>query len=100
MFRTRIVAGLVGSLLPLVAYAQTGVVTGTVRDAGTNQPIVGVAVAVTGTSLGALTNDRGLYRIERVRPGLVTITAQSLGYKKLTSTVTVAAAAPVTENLR
>lgn len=96
MFRIRIVAGLVGVLLPLVAQAQSGVVTGTVSDARTNQPVAGVAVVVIGTSLGGLTNNRGVYRIERVRPGPATLAAQFLGYQRLTKAITVDAAATIT----
>jgi TonB-dependent starch-binding outer membrane protein SusC len=87
------VRSLAALALPAALSAQTtSVVTGTVRDAGTNQPIVGAAVTVVGTSLGTLTNDRGVYRIERVRTGAATISAQYLGYQRLTRAITVAGA--------
>lgn len=96
MFRNRMLAALVGTLLPLALQAQTAIVTGTVRDAASNQPIVGAAVSISGTSLGALTNARGVYRIERVRPGPATLIAQLLGYQRQTRAVTAALGEPIT----
>ena len=39
-------------------------ITGTVRDAATNQPLEGVAVRVMGTNAGAFTNDAGRYLLQ------------------------------------
>src|SRR5664279_5868134 len=38
-------------------------VTGTVRDAKTNEPLIGVNVAVEGTTVGAITDVQGNYSI-------------------------------------
>ena len=47
--------------------AQQQKVTGTVRDATTNEPLIGVNVSVEGTTVGAITDVSGSYSI--VLPG-------------------------------
>jgi len=97
-------AGAIGLLLAVVLprtviFAQTtGVITGTVRDVDSGQPIGSASVTIVGTSLGALTNARGVYRIERVRPGTVTVATQFLGYQRQTKAVTVGLGDPVTSD--
>jgi hypothetical protein len=62
-------------------HAQTGKITGTVRDAETGQPIEGIAVQLEGTGIGAMTNTTGRYFILSVPPGTYTVTARRLGYQ-------------------
>jgi TonB-linked SusC/RagA family outer membrane protein len=59
---------------------QTGSVRGTVLDSATSRGIAGAQVTITGTSLGALTNDAGQYTIRSVPVGPVTVRAQRIGY--------------------
>jgi len=54
------------------AFAQatnTGSITGRVTDAGAGVPLVGAAVRVSGTQIGAATAEDGRYTIRGVRPG-------------------------------
>jgi hypothetical protein len=77
----RSVAVIVVALLAVLtsASAQSGALKGTVRDEEGN-PLRSVAVIVEGTSLGALTNAEGAFRIERVPAGEVWVIARLLSY--------------------
>jgi TonB-linked SusC/RagA family outer membrane protein len=91
-FKHRCHAGLVLLLLVLVAgslHAQEGkknyVITGTVTDARTGEPLIGANVIIEGTTLGAATNAEGKFSIlARVEPGAYKITYRFIGYKKQT----------------
>lgn len=90
---------LLGMLLVLVtagtAAAQTGSVTGVVRDAATQGPISGALVEARGAGgavTGSLTDRSGRFRITGLAPGSYTIVASTLGYETTsTDPVTVGA---------
>ncbi|HSH46021.1 MAG TPA: TonB-dependent receptor [Longimicrobiales bacterium] len=84
----------------LLAAQQTGVVTGTVVDGGTNQPLAGVQITVTGTSLGGLSNNSGAFRIASVPAGEHEVVAQRIGYQRVVESVTVPAGGSVTVSFR
>lgn len=63
-----------------VSAQTTGKITGTVIDAETEQPLIGVNVIVEGTSLGSATNQDGRYFILQVPPGEHTVIARYIGY--------------------
>ena len=91
-------------LAPRAALAQgaapaTGIVTGRVTDAGSREPIAGVAVSVVGQSRGTFTRGDGSYRL--VLPaGRQALTARLLGYASARDSVTVTAGATVTVNFQ
>ena len=58
----------------------TTVVSGTVLDARSNQPVVGASVSIVGTRLGAITGNNGKYRIALVPTGAQVIFVRQLGY--------------------
>ncbi|RME28531.1 MAG: TonB-dependent receptor, partial [Candidatus Zixiibacteriota bacterium] len=58
----------------------TGKITGVITDAQTNEPLVGVTVAVEGTNLGAITDQDGRYMILNVPAGTYTLKISSVGY--------------------
>lgn len=64
---------LVACMLALPASAQQAQVTGTVTEAGTDQPLAGVDVRVEGTAIGTVTNAQGRYmlRVPRAEDRLV-----------------------------
>ncbi|HKK92919.1 MAG TPA: SusC/RagA family TonB-linked outer membrane protein [Longimicrobiales bacterium] len=74
--------------------AQTGSVTGTVRDAGTGQPLTGVQMVIVGTNSGALTNAEGRYLITGVPTGDREVRAILIGYSQQTQAVEVSTGAP------
>ncbi len=69
-----------------VAQSQTGKIAGAVTDAESGEPLVGVNVVVTGTVLGAATDEEGNYFILKVPPGLQSVRASILGYGTVTKT--------------
>ncbi|HSH46185.1 MAG TPA: carboxypeptidase regulatory-like domain-containing protein, partial [Longimicrobiales bacterium] len=60
--------------------AEQGAILGQVVDAQTREPLAGVQVVVTGTSLGSLTDESGRFRIGSVPAGLYTVEATRIGY--------------------
>lgn len=79
-----------GSLFPEERGSSYGVqvqqtVTGTVKDAGTGEPIIGATVAVKGTTVATQTDENGAFSIEATA-GQV-LTANFLGYKTAEVTV-------------
>ncbi len=66
---------LVGSV-----YGQQVKVTGTVTSAGDNEPMIGVTIAVKGTSTGTITSIDGTYSLPGV-PADATLVYSTIGYK-------------------
>lgn len=71
-----------------VLKAQEGTIIGQVKDEA-NQPLVGTAIQLKGTSLGTATNVAGKYIITQVPPGKYTLKASSIGYADKEFTVKV-----------
>ncbi len=66
-------------------YAQsTGQLSGFVRDARTDELLIGVSVLVEGTSSGSITDVKGFYAIKGVTAGSYNVTASYVGYQPLT----------------
>jgi len=65
--------------LPLMLWAQSMTVTGTVKDVDTGEALAGANVVVEGTSLGAATSLSGSFTISNVPEGS-RITASMIGY--------------------
>ena len=77
--KNKVIILLVGlMLMPLVAMAQR-VVTGTVVDANTEQPLIGAALYWKNTTAGATTSVDGSFSIRRVS-GFETLVVDYLGY--------------------
>ncbi|NUQ22190.1 MAG: SusC/RagA family TonB-linked outer membrane protein [Gemmatimonadaceae bacterium] len=79
------------ALFSVVASAQNAtqsIITGKVVEKATQRPISDVTVRVSGTTIGARTNDDGVYRIVNVPPGQVTLRATRIGFSAATQTVT------------
>lgn len=92
-------AALLVAASPQMAQAQgTGVVRGTVTDSTTQQPISGAQIQIVGTSLGASTNDMGVYVIRGITSSSVTVRAQRIGFAPQTHMVAVGLGASVTSD--
>ncbi|MCK5412213.1 MAG: TonB-dependent receptor plug domain-containing protein, partial [Gemmatimonadetes bacterium] len=72
------------------ALAQQGAIQGTVRDAGTGEPIATATVLVVGTARGSFADENGNYRID-LSAGTYTIRAALIGYEAVSRRVTVVA---------
>ena len=69
--------------IPGILWAK-GSLTGTVRDAATNQPLTGAHIKVEGTSIGTITDDAGGFSLPELPNGSWKITASFLGYESQT----------------
>ena len=70
--------------------APYGRIVGTVKDAGTGEPLPGANVMLKGTNIGAASDLEGRYRISRVPPGTFTLVVTYIGYKPYSEEVKVA----------
>jgi TonB-linked SusC/RagA family outer membrane protein len=86
------------AITPAIAQAQNATLVGKVTDAATSAPISGASVLIGGTTLVSVTNDAGEYSIANVRPGLVTVSVQRIGYQAKGDTVRLAPGARVTKD--
>ena len=81
-------------VLCLSAWAQTGQITGSVKDAVTKEPLVGANIYVEGTNTGTSTDMDGNYTLN-VKTGVQTLTVSYVSYQSVTETVTVEEGATV-----
>lgn len=63
--------------------ATTGKITGSVVDAQSKEPLLGVSVQIVGTTLGAVTDVNGTYNILNVPVGTYTLKFSSVGFSSL-----------------
>ena len=77
-----LVAAILLTLMPQwgAAQATTGSIVGTVTEAGSGNPIVGVDVWVENTEIHAMTNQAGRFTLLGLPPGEYTVRASRLGY--------------------
>jgi len=81
--------------LRIFAQNQTGAIEGKVVDALSEQPLLGVTVVVLGTTLGAITDENGEFKIYNVPVGGQQVKATLLGYESIIkSDITVNSARP------
>ena len=69
-------------LSSFAAVAQTGSIRGTVKDATTQEPIIGASVGVQGTTIGAATDLDGKFTLPGVPVGPQTLVISSVSYEK------------------
>ncbi len=77
-----------------------GAIEGRVVDSASGAPRAGVAVFISGTTRGALTDDAGRFALTDLLPGDVLIRARRLGYRPVELPVAVRAGAVTTVELR
>ncbi len=65
------------------AFAGNGKITGVVKDAASGEPVVGANVVIEGTLMGAASDEKGVYVILAVPPGMYNIVASSVGYARV-----------------
>jgi TonB-linked SusC/RagA family outer membrane protein len=76
--------------------ARQGSITGRVTDQSNGLPVPSSAVVVTGTSVGAITNDSGVYTIRGVPAGTQQLRASRVGYGPSVRQIAVIAGQTVT----
>ena len=65
----------------------TGEIRGQILESGTGKPIFGANVLLSGTMLGAASDEAGNYVVSGIFPGMYTISVSAIGYKKTTRTI-------------
>ncbi|MDD3063651.1 MAG: TonB-dependent receptor [Massilibacteroides sp.] len=70
-----------GLVFAFSSYAQSGVICGTVFDRKLKEPLIGASVLIEGTTIGAITNLDGYFRIEGVKPGKYKVSASYVSYQ-------------------
>lgn len=75
----------------LSGQAGTGVIEGTVTDAGSGRKLPNAQIVVGATRIGAASGDVGTFRIVGAPVGAATVNAHLIGYSPTSKTVTVAA---------
>lgn len=84
----RNIFGLMGAVIVFMTLSQSLFAQGKasfggyVRDAKTEEPLIGATVIIEGTELGAVTNVEGYYEIKNIEPKSYTVSASYVGYKK------------------
>jgi hypothetical protein len=63
------------------AFAQTGIIKGTVKDANTKEEIVGANVFIKGSGQATITDINGKFQLNKVNPGTYTLTVSFISYK-------------------
>jgi TonB dependent receptor/CarboxypepD_reg-like domain/TonB-dependent Receptor Plug Domain len=76
----------------LASQSQNGTITGKVVNMQTEEPLIGVSVVVVGTTIGAATNEEGLFTIQNVPVGTYSIRASAVGFQPIIKTDVVVAA--------
>ena len=74
-------------------------ITGTVVEKSNREPLIGVNVAIKGTSLGASTDPDGKYSIPNLKPGTYTIVYMYIGYNTLQQEIELSAGETVVQNI-
>ena len=64
-----------------LALSQNARLSGIVSDSLSGDELVGANVFITGTSLGAATNDKGSYEIKNISPGTYKLKVSYIGYE-------------------
>lgn len=66
-------------LMPCTLFAQ-GILRGVVTDSVSKEPLIGANVFLRGTSLGAVTDREGKYRVAGISPGSYSVRVSYIGY--------------------
>jgi len=71
-------------LISVTTFAQSkkGVITGSVLDHLTKEPIIGASVSVINTPFGGMTDANGIYKIQNLEPGNYSIKVTYVGYSQ------------------
>lgn len=68
------------NIFSIQIFAQVGKISGAIKDASTNEALIGANVLIEGTTIGAATNVDGYYVILNISPGNYNLRASMVGY--------------------
>ncbi|MCE5346249.1 MAG: TonB-dependent receptor [Bacteroidales bacterium] len=72
--------------IPSIVYSQEGSLSGYITETN-NSYVTGAAIVIKGTTLGAVTDTKGFYKINKIKPGTYTIRVSLIGYETLEKTL-------------
>ncbi len=72
---------LLSCFFPFCLFAQTGKITGVLKNQLNNEPIPFANVVVEKTSIGAVTSENGAFEITGLEPGLYNLVVSCIGFK-------------------
>jgi iron complex outermembrane receptor protein len=78
------------SFISVQAFAQKGTLKGVIKDAKSNETLIGVNVSVENSTTGSITNEDGKYELE-LEPGSYKIIFSYVGYDNITKPITLKA---------
>ena len=78
------------SFISVQTFAQKGTLKGVIKDAKSNETLIGVNVSVENSTTGSITNEDGKYELE-LEPGSYKIIFSYVGYDNITKPVTLKA---------
>jgi TonB-dependent receptor len=87
-------------LLSQIVWSQTSKISGKITDKDTNEPLIGTAVVLVGTSLGAASDMHGNYLIPNVTAGSYTLKVSYIGYKTITVNIDLKKGQQLIENFK
>jgi hypothetical protein len=76
-------------LLPIITYAQSGVISGIVTNSESKRPVPRASIFLGNSSVGSATSEDGKYTLSGIRPGQYTLVVTVLGYETYNKTVLV-----------
>ena len=71
------------SSISLLSTSQTGVIKGNLKDAKSNEAMIGATIMIEGTTTGTTTDFEGNFEINDVQAGIFTLIISSIGYSDL-----------------
>jgi outer membrane receptor protein involved in Fe transport len=78
---------------PMSAQQKSGVISGEIRDASTQQPLPAASISLLGTSYGAASDNRGRFVIRDIEPGTYQARVSYIGYRTFSLTDVIVAQA-------
>ena len=89
MFKKLLSLAILSSLLTVSAFAQSGILSGTITDSNTGETLPAVNVVLTEIMKGASTNADGEYQISGIEPGTYTVEVTYIGYSTISEEITI-----------
>lgn len=68
-------------LISVVGYAQTGIISGTIKDLQTGEILPFVSVAIQNTTTGTISDENGAFKLENLSSGYFNLQFSYIGYK-------------------
>jgi outer membrane receptor protein involved in Fe transport len=78
----RLTGSILGLVIALISYAQTGTLQGVLSDQESGEKLIGAYVRIVGTYGAAISDEKGFYSIKNIKPGTYTVSITYMGYQQ------------------